>query len=57
MSWRVKIFTGGNLARLESEVNSFLDSVKGELLCANIEINQSITLREYIILICYQLRE
>ncbi len=56
-AWRVRIFTDGNLARLEKKINSFLDSIDAELLCVDIETNQSMTLREYIALICYRLSE
>lgn len=56
-TWRVRVFTDKNLARLEKKINSFLDSIDAELLCADIETNQSMTLREYIALVCYRLSE
>lgn len=56
-AWRVRVFTDGNLARLEKKINSFLDSIDAELLCVDIETNQSMTLREYIALVCYRLSE
>lgn len=56
-AWRVRIFVDGNLDRLEKKINSFLNSLNGELLCVDIGINQSITLREYIALVCYRLSE
>ena len=56
-AWRVRVFTDGNLARLEKKINSSLDSIGAELLCVDIETNQSMTLREYIALVCYRLSE
>ena len=56
-AWRVRIFTDKNLARLEKKINSFLDSIDAELLWVDIETNQSMTLREYIALVCYRLSE
>ena len=56
-AWQVRVFTDGNLARLEKKINSFLNSLNGELLCVDIETSQSMTLREYIALVCYRLSE